>query len=87
MKFIRGPDVPDEIWPTRELTHNTGAFDLLFGDKPQPGHREVDANQWINHPQSDRYSVVESSVKINSDCVMSLIWWKSEKQLTDLEDN
>jgi hypothetical protein len=78
--FQRGPDVPDVIWPKDQLDHDTAAFDLLFANKEQN-----DADSWINHARSDRYTVVESSIKTSEDSVVSLIWWKDESQLVDLE--
>ena len=85
MKFVRGPDVPSEIWPHQELSHNTSAIEVLYG-KMQQAPRDIDADEWINHRDAGNYSVTESSAKIADDCVMSLIWWKNERQLTDLEE-
>lgn len=85
MRFVRGPDVPTEIWPHKELSHNTSAFEVLYG-KMQQKARDIDADEWVNHRDAGEYSVIESSVRISDDCVMSLIWWKNEKQLVDLQE-
>lgn len=82
--FSRGVDVPDSLWPTKELSHETAAFELLFGDRVQQTPREVDADAWVSHRDSYRYSVVEDSIKVADDAIVTLIWWKDESQLLDL---
>ncbi len=82
--FVRGPDVPYEIWPVNELNHSTSAFEVLFGGKKQPASIEIDANYWISHREAWRYSIFEDSVKILDDAVLTMLWWKNEQQLLDL---
>lgn len=82
--FSRGPDVPDSIWPVDELDHETAAFELLFGGIEQDRPTTSDASSWVTHRDSDRYTIVESSIKTGDDSIVTLIWWKNESQITDL---
>lgn len=83
--FSRGPDVPYEVWPRRELDHDSPAFELLFGDKKQPRPLEVDADMWIDHRDAHQYTLVEDSIKVADDAIITLLWWKDESQLVELQ--
>lgn len=82
--FVRGPSVSVDIWPTDELSYESPALDLLYKNVPQKRPIEVGANQWINHKGSYRYAVVEDSIKISDDSILTLVWWKDKSQLVDL---
>lgn len=82
--FRRGPDVPNEIWPSEELPHETQAFALLYGDEPYTGPVTADARDWITHRHAHRYTVIEHAIKTSEDTVLVLLWWKDESQLMDL---
>lgn len=82
--FSRGPDVPNEIWPPKQVHHDTTAFEVLFGGKEQRRPVETDADAWIEHRNAHRYTVIEDSVKIADDAVLTIIWWKNERQLVEL---
>ncbi|HVG20257.1 MAG TPA: ImmA/IrrE family metallo-endopeptidase [Blastocatellia bacterium] len=83
--FIRGPDVPDALWPREMPRGETIAFELLHGESKRSGPLNVYADGWINHPDARRYKVREDSVKITPRLVLSLLWWENESQPTDRE--
>jgi hypothetical protein len=81
--FIRGDDVPEALWPLETPRLATTAADLLYGkaeDNPTP----IQADGWIDHSRSKWFEVVEHSIRISSAGILSLLWWKDEKQLLDL---
>lgn len=84
--FARGFDVPDAIWPHKELSHDTAAFELLFGNSRQARPLPSQANKWFSHRNAYRCSVVEDSIKVAEDCVLTLVWWKDKTQLSELAD-
>jgi hypothetical protein len=84
--FVRGPDVPEVLWLKETPGAYTDAYDILRGCK-SVGEVDVQADGWITHPDSHRYSIREDSVKINSELVLSLLWWKDESQLLDLSED
>jgi len=64
----------------------TTAADLLrgkAGDDPTP----IQADGWIDHPRSKWYEIIEHSIRISSNGILSLLWWKDERQLLDLGGN
>jgi Zn-dependent peptidase ImmA (M78 family) len=83
--FMRGPDVPTILWPLEQPGHDSVAYDLLRGPSSIRCPVDVYADQWIDHPNSRRYGIIEDSMKLSGDLVLSLLWWRDESQLLDLE--
>lgn len=81
--FIRGADVPEALWPREQPKRDTVAYDLMQG-KQSKHPLEIYADGWIDHQDADKYGVVEDSIKIGSKSVLTLLWWKDERQLLDL---
>jgi len=84
--FIRGDDVPESLWPLEAPKLATTAADLLRG-KSEEGAIPIQADGWIDHPRSKWYEVVEHSIRISSRGILSLLWWKNERQLLDLDED
>lgn len=70
---------------------DTIAYDLLRDGDPSDGPVDVYANGWVDHEDASRYSIREDSIRMslpdNSSLVLSLLWWKDEKQLLDIEED
>lgn len=81
--YKAGPDVPYFLYPKKELSHDTDAFDLLFGKISSTRPRIADAELWIDHRDSYRYTVFEHSIKISQDEILTMLWWKDESQILD----
>lgn len=84
--FKRGPDVPDVLWPRERVARLTVAYDVLNGEA-SAGPTDVAADAWFEHRDARRYAIREDSVRITEDLVLTLLWWKDERQLLDLEDD
>ena len=84
--FKRGPDVPDVLWPRERVLPMTVAHDVSKGNTA-PGPTDVPADAWFEHRDARRYAIREDSMRITGDLVLSLLWWKDESQLLDLEDD
>jgi Zn-dependent peptidase ImmA (M78 family) len=84
--FFRGPAVPESLWPHSKVGPGTVAFDLFSNTKIKAGPIEISAHQWIEHPESYNYRVVEDSTRISPDLVLTLLWWNDERQILDLDD-
>jgi hypothetical protein len=39
------------------------------------------------HPRSEWYELMEDAVKFRDGSIISLLWWKNEKQIIDLMDD
>jgi Zn-dependent peptidase ImmA (M78 family) len=84
--FLRGDDVPQSIWPLEVPKLATTAADLLHGEREAKA-TAIQADGWIDHPRSKWYEVLEHSIRVSPTGILSLLWWKNEKQLLDLSDD
>ena len=82
--FTRGPDVPGVLWPRDEPGRGTVAFDLIQGTETTERPVDVYADGWFDHPYAGRYEVREDSIRMSDRFVLSLLWWKDERQILDL---
>ena len=85
--FIRNSDVPDAIRLRDKPGPWTVANDLLRGGTSSEGPTDVQADGWITHPDSRNYTLCEDSIRLGDHWILSLLWWKNEKQLLDLEED
>ena len=85
--FKRGPDVPDVLLPHERVSPMTVAYDVLNGKATSPGPADVSADAWFEHRDARRYANREDSIRITDDLVVTLLWWKDESQLLDLEED
>ena len=86
--FSREADVG--LWPNDRPGRSTIAYDLMHGIASVESPQDVCADGWIDHPESGRYEIREDSLRIpipdGPDLVLSLLWWKDERQLLDLDE-
>lgn len=86
--FVRDPDV--SLWPLEHPGRDTIAYDLLHGSDLGESPTTVCADGWIDHQDAHRYELHEDSIKFRildgPNLVLSLLWWKNEQQLLDLEE-
>lgn len=85
--FKRGPDVPHVLWPHDRVTPRTGAYDVLHGTALPSGPVDVCADGWFGHRESHRYAIREDTVRVTDKYVLTLLWWKDERQLLELGDD
>ena len=83
MRFRRGRDVPDFFYPCRDLDHESFAHDVLYGKKRKTGVHKVGADDWIDRWNADRFEVVEQTMKIADDEVLTMVWWQDESQIEE----
>ena len=87
--YVIDPDVPQVLRLRDEPGPDTVAYDLLHSKDTVGGPVDVYADGWIDHEDAGRYSLCEDSIKVNlskgSYYVLSLLWWKDERQLLDVE--
>lgn len=81
----RPRDLPSAIQLRDQPGKYTNAAELLLDRKPEVNPVEVEASDWFTTPGSKHYSIIEDSKLIYEDTVLSLLWWKDEQQLIDLE--
>jgi len=84
--FLRGPAVPESLWPFTVAGQDTIAYDLLRTSVEAPGPVDVRADGWIDHAEAYRYRLREDSIRVQPNLVLTLLWWKDESQILDLDD-
>lgn len=81
--FVRG-EVTQRLWP-QPPSPNTYAYDILR-DGAEEYSGEVHADAWFNHPIANRYSLHEHSLRGYGGHVLTLLWWKRENMLIDIDE-
>jgi Zn-dependent peptidase ImmA (M78 family) len=82
--FARGPDVPESIWPLEEPTAYSVAGDIFRG-KAARTPNEIRGDSWLSYREARHHFVVEDSITLMRGTVLTLIWWKDEGQLVEME--
>jgi Zn-dependent peptidase ImmA (M78 family) len=83
--FVRGPDLPESLWPLDSPGRNTVAYDLLNGvDAHSP--EDVYADQWLARTERHSYRLREDSIAGPRTQVLSMLWWVNEDPLRELAD-
>jgi hypothetical protein len=72
------------LWPNNQTSKDTLAYELLKRSDYGEATDEVDADTWIDHENAEDYVLVESSVKVTPELVVSVLWWKDQSQIRDL---
>lgn len=83
--FKASSELEGLLWPNNQTSRDTLAYELLKRSDYGEATDEVDADAWIDHERASDYPLVESSVKMTPDLVVSILWWKDQSQLRDLE--
>ncbi len=87
--FRRSPGVPEAFWPVRDLQKDSEAFDLLKV-RARPGTRSrpslTPADLWIDRRDAGDYGIIEQSIVVEDGVVLTILWWKDERQIVDYEE-
>jgi len=81
--FVRGDDAK-RLWP-QPPSRGTYAYDILH-DGAEENSGDIQADAWFDHPIADRYSLHEHSLRGYGGHVLSLLWWKRENMLIDVDE-
>jgi Zn-dependent peptidase ImmA (M78 family) len=82
--FTRAPELPARWFPSRDLSADSFAFDMLFRDaEEQTFPRKIGADAWFDRRDADKYEVREQTIKIGDDEILSIILIDDEGMLRD----
>lgn len=84
--FVVNSEVKGKIWLENRPGKGSIAEALLRGDRTDSSHREVRSDAWFNDRNADNHWVHEDSVPVSDGSVLSLLWWKDESQLIEIDD-
>jgi hypothetical protein len=72
--FARSPDVPDRWFPRDDLSAESFAFGVLFGDSPEDRFpRKIGADAWFFRLEAERYEVQEQTIRTGDAEILTLI--------------
>jgi hypothetical protein len=81
--FTRSPDVPARWFPSKDLSAESFAFDLLFGSASEQAFpRKVGADAWFDRSEAERYEVREQSIRISDGEILSIIFIDNDEMLS-----
>lgn len=76
--FVRGPKLPEGLFPNYELHPDTSAFELLYTDRWGKTSMTLSkGSTWLDRRDAGQFRFKEQSVKIAKDRVLSLLWLTS----------
>ncbi len=81
--FNRSKDIPERWFPQKELSHDSIAFDQLFGNEERVRAQKTDANTWFDNREADRYEIIEDAIRISDNQVLSLLWIENDEMLRE----
>jgi Zn-dependent peptidase ImmA (M78 family) len=84
--FKASAEIEGRLWPNNQTSKDTLAYELLKRSDYGEATEEVDADAWIDRENSEDYVLVESSVKVTPELAVSVLWWKDQAQIRDLDD-
>jgi Zn-dependent peptidase ImmA (M78 family) len=83
--FKASSELEGLLWPNNQTSRDTLAYDLLKRSDYGEASDEVDADAWIDRENAEDYVLIESSVKVTPELVVSVLWWKDQSQIEDLD--
>jgi len=83
--FAASSEVERRLWPLKQPGPNSMASALLKGEKAPDKAIDVDADEWIDAEDAEDYVVREHSRKIGLDRVLTLLWWKDQRQVLAID--
>lgn len=85
--FIASSDVKGKIWPEPQPGTGSIAHALLKGEGKSFQPKDVGSDEWLNHRNARNYWIHEDSRLLSNGIVLTLLWWKDEKQLIDIDND
>ena len=85
--FVRAPMVPERWFPQEHLDAESFAMSVLYGRQSDNAFpRKIGAEAWFDRRETERYEVLEQSVRIGEGEVLSLIVLTDAGMLDDEEN-
>jgi len=82
--FTRSPEVPARWFPSKDLSPDSFAFDVLFGRASEQSFpRKIGADAWFDRRDADQHEVREQTIKTADDEILSLVLIDDSAMLSD----
>jgi hypothetical protein len=76
--FIRHKDVPQRLFPKKELDHDSSAFEVVFGEKEKTNQQIIGADAWFDLSYANEYILSEQTFSISKCQSLTLLTWKND---------
>lgn len=83
--FRRGKDVPNTLFPKRELDPESYAMDVLYKRSAQRTPNKIGADAWFDFSYADRYEVYEHSIATTTGQILTMISWRDDAMLEAMD--
>ena len=84
--YVANGEVRGKIWLENRPLRGSIADALLRGDRSDISAREVRSDAWFSHRNAAKHWIQEDSILESDGSVLSLLWWKDESQLIEIDD-
>jgi hypothetical protein len=79
--FNRGRDVPEQFFPPIEISGDSSALDIQFGEGQRSKQKMVNGNIWFDCRDAERIELYEQSIKVNKNEILTLLVFKDAEML------
>jgi IrrE N-terminal-like domain len=83
--YVSSSEVKSKIWLEARPGDGSLAYALLRGQAKSLPATEVRSDAWFNHRNAQNYWVHEDSLLLADGVILTLLWWKDETQLIDID--
>jgi Zn-dependent peptidase ImmA (M78 family) len=84
--YVLNGEVKGKIWLENRPLPGSIAEALLRGDQSDSTPREVRSDTWLDQRNAANYWIHEDSIGVSDGSVLSLLWWKDESQLIEIDN-
>jgi Zn-dependent peptidase ImmA (M78 family) len=84
--FVSNGEVKGKIWLEDRPGKGSIAETLLRGERTDSSPRDVRSDAWFNDRNASNHWVHEDSLLTSDGSVLSLLWWKDESQLIEIDN-
>jgi Zn-dependent peptidase ImmA (M78 family) len=84
--FVASSEVRNKIFLGSRPGKGSIAEALLRGDRSDLVPREVRSDAWVSHRNASNHWLHEDSIPVSDGSVLSLLWWKDETQLIEIDN-
>lgn len=84
--YVASGEVRGKIWLENRPLRGSIAEALLRRDRSDISAREVRSDAWFSHRNAANHWIHEDSILVSDGSVLSLLWWKDESQLIEIDN-
>jgi Zn-dependent peptidase ImmA (M78 family) len=83
--FVSSSEVKNKVWLEARPGEGSLAYSLLRGHTRSQPAKDVRSDAWFDHDKAQNYWIHEDSLLLFDGIVLTLLWWRDETQLIDID--